>query len=222
MLENPKVRIALVILGGILASILLIYFIFQGGEAIFSRQLKLASTSPNNNTALEDPSAQIEFVFNKDVANFSLGHTTIQLSPIFEYESEFTGNKIILKPRKRLIEGVNYNIILKDVVDNSGKETLQTVSLVFTVREDSKRGEFIRKMPQRGDGFNISYLKNDGRFFVQIQKSPEESIKAKVSELFSSNGVDINNEEVKFEVLRSIRGDGAPASEPPPNDDLDL
>lgn len=200
---------SLFILSAIVALFLICFLILLGISRLFFNQFSLTSTSPRNNKIMEEPGKALVFKFNREIQATPDLKANVSSSPVFLFSPEIKGKEIILNHSKRLVEGVVYSIVLSDVKSKEG-ETLRSVSLVFTVRENSKRGDFIRSLPIKTSNFTISYLKDDGSFFVQILQLPADESKNKAIEFMKSKGIDTQNETIIFEVLRSLRGDGAP------------
>lgn len=171
--------------------------------------LLLVSQNPVPHTVGVPSDTNIVFTFNKQLLD-NLEEVTINTAPKFDYSVSVEGNSITIYPLTTLMDSVTYNISLENV-KAFDESLLDIASNTFSVVDNSKRGVFLRSLPLSGDGYTIARISDD-IIYIQITKQPIDKITASINNLLRDSNITSDLFTIKIEALRSLSGQGAPAT----------
>lgn len=170
---------------------------------------QLTGTYPDSNVRIDQRSPTVEFEFSQPVRlpdNFS-----VDSDPSIDAEVYARDDTVFVIPNHALLQQHEYTISTSRIESQSG-ESVDGVELTFrTDQNQSPRLNFIRSLPVHNPGYSITYLEDEDTFVVRITEVPIDEKRSRAQNYLQNNGIDTTQNDVKYDVLRSVEDRGAPA-----------
>jgi hypothetical protein len=189
------------------------------------RGLKLVKTMPVDASTNVENKPVIVFEFNKPMAaNYtprgedeSSPQNVIELEPYVDGDVTVKDSQVIFTPKNNLRPYTKYVATLVNAKPKLGRGSAN-YTITFTTGQgkfsdqdpDSPRNKFIRSLPYTTSAYSIDYVVADDVFVIQILAAPVEANKQAALDFISSQGVELQPEQVNFYVIPFLGNTSGP------------
>ncbi len=188
-----------------------------------SRSFTITDSAPSQDESNVAIDSTIEIYFSKNIERVGLSSINdpsvdyseyemrIETRPTIVADVSIDGGTLRINPRHTLLENQEYDIFLSNITSDD-EEMVDQYGLSFTTGQDeSARAQFIRSLPLYQTNYNVTYSSTRNAFTVQVTGGDVESVTESAYELLRENAIDVDNETIIIETLRTEQGGGSPA-----------
>ena len=163
----------------------------QNGE----QELAYIQVQPENGSTISPDETEILIRFDERLDLKQDDSFSIRTFPFVDATPSIVGNDLRIYLSNLMLEdNVNYRVYIKGLRAKSGK-VLNDVELSYIVRFNEKTLSFLKKLPFKGDGYEIAKI-SDYLLLVSVTKTPEDKYENIARKLLFENGL----AEVKFDI----------------------
>jgi hypothetical protein len=194
--------------------IALIIILLAAAAAVYwfefrNQEFQLEDTFPGQQVRIDRLTPTITFDYNQPL--FIPEDFRVVSDPLMDAEIYTRGDTLYLVPNHALLQREEYTLTIPRIESQSGQSIGEHTLTFRTDRRQSSRLQFLRDLPVHNPGYSITYLEDRDTFVVRITQVPVEEKRLRARNYLEKNGIKPGQNDVKFEILRSVEGRGASA-----------